>query len=161
MSYQRLRQTAACHCGTSYFKVDGVPIGRFICHCRICQALYKQPYADVVMLWGGAIELPQTRPFTFKKHRLPPALNRSSCNACGAPVVNFMWMAPFVRLAFTNSANFADQSALPPPSFHIFYHRRVKDVHDSLPKVSGYWSSELSVMKLLVGGGARQPAFTL
>ena len=149
MTYKRLTQTASCQCGQSIFKVDGTPIGRFKCHCTICQTLYKKPYADVVMMWGGAITLPDVQPFTFRKYRPPPALRRSTCDMRGAPVVGFLRLAPFVRLAFVQSANFPDQSVLPPTSVHIFYHSRVKDFEDDLPKVSGYWASELAVTKLL------------
>jgi hypothetical protein len=116
--------------------------------------LYKKPFADVVILWGGAITLPEEQPFTFRKYRPPPALRRSTCNACGAPVVGFLRLAPFVRLAFVPSPNFTDQSVLPPPSVHIFYDSRVNDVEDDLPKISGYWASEMAVSKLLLGGNA-------
>ncbi len=149
MTYQRLTQSASCGCGQSKFEVDGVPIGRFICHCTICQSLYKAPYADVVMLWDGAITLPEDQPFTFRKYRPPPALRRATCDACGAPVIGFLRLAPFVRLAFSVATNFSDQSLLPQSSVHIFYHSRVQDVDDSLPKISGYWPSEIAVTKLL------------
>lgn len=32
---------------------------------------------------------------------------------------------------------------------HIFYHRRVADAADALPKISGYWASELAVTKAI------------
>jgi len=150
MTYQRLTQSASCACGQSTFKVDGVPIGRFKCHCTICQNLYKKPYADVVMFWGGAITLSEDQPITFRKYRPPPAVRRATCNVCGAPVIGFLRLAPFVQLAFSQCANLSDQSLLPPPSVHIFYHSRVQDVDDNLPKVSGYWSSEMAVTKLLL-----------
>ena len=149
MTYQRLTQSASCGCGQSKFEVNGAPIGRFICHCTICQNLYKKPYADVVMFWGGAITLPEYQPFTFQKYRPPPVLRRSTCNACGAPVIGFLRLAPLVRLAFSQVANFADPGVLPRPSVHIFYHSRIQDVDDELPKVSGYWPSEIAVTKLL------------
>lgn len=155
MTYQRLTQAATCGCGVSKFNVDGVPIARFKCHCTICQSLYKKPFADVVMLWGGAIALPDEQPFTFRKYRPPPALQRATCNACGAPVVGFLRLAPFVRLAFVQCANFSNQDALPPPSVHIFYNSRVQDVADDLPKISGYWASEIAVTKLLMSSPAK------
>lgn len=151
MGNQKLMQNAACECGTSSFKVEGVSIGRFKCHCTICQSLYKKPFADVVMLWSSSIELPVEQPFTFRKYRLPPALKRATCNVCGLPVVGFLRLAPFARLAFVQADNFADQNVLPPPSFHIFYHSRLKDVEDNLPKISNYWASEIAVTKMVLG----------
>ncbi len=109
----------------------------------------KKPYVDVVMLWDNTITLPAEQPFTFRKYRAPPALQRSTCDACGAPVIGFLRLAPFVRLAFSQAANFSEQSVLPLPSVHIFYHSRGLDVDDDLPKISGYWSSELAVTRLL------------
>jgi hypothetical protein len=40
-------------------------------------------------------------------------------------------------------------------SAHIFYHRRIADEHDSLPKISGYWRSELAVTKLILASSFR------
>jgi hypothetical protein len=55
-----------------------------------------------------------------------------------------------VQLAFVPSRNFSKPSALPTPSAHIFYHRRVADAVDDLPKISGYWRSEMAVTKLVM-----------
>jgi len=66
-------------------------------------------------------------------------------------VIGFLRLAPFLQLAFVPSRNFADPSALPPAGAHIFYHRRVDDVNDSLPKISGYWPSELAVTRAVMG----------
>ena len=66
-------------------------------------------------------------------------------------MVGFLRLAPFLQLAFVPSKNFSGLAALPLPSAHIFYHRRVNDVHDSLLKISGYWPSEFAVSKLVVG----------
>jgi hypothetical protein len=155
MTYHRLTQVASCGCGASKFAIDGVPIARFKCHCTICQSLSKQPFADVVMLWAGAITLPHEQPFTFRKYRPPPALRRATCNTCGAPVVGFLRLAPFVQLAFVQCANFPNQHALPSPSAHIFYQSRVQDVADELPKISGYWASEIAVTKLVLSSTLR------
>ena len=103
------------------------------------------------------MELPEKQHIQFKHYRLPPAINRGTCPSCGLPVVGFLRLAPFVRLAFIPATNFPPRADLPRPSAHIFYHRRVKDVRDRLPKISGYWPSELYATKLVVAGmlGAR------
>ncbi|WP_139351314.1 GFA family protein [Rhodanobacter sp. B05] len=152
MSRQLLSQSCACSCGESRFAVSGMPITRLLCHCTICQSVCKQPFADVTAWWGGAITLPERHNVQFKKYRAPPALRRGTCGSCGMPVVGFLRLAPFLRLAFVPSANFPDQAALPKPKAHIFYHRRLTDASDNLPKVSGYWPSELTVTKLVMGG---------
>jgi hypothetical protein len=117
----------------------------------ICQALYRQPFADVTVWWGGAVALPEDNPVQFKQYRAPPALQRGTCASCGAPVAGFLSLAPFLKLAFVPSANLPDPAALPKPQAHIFYHRRLADAADGLPKISGYWPSQLAVTRLVVG----------
>jgi hypothetical protein len=135
--------------------VNGTPVLRLLCHCQICQAIYKQPYADVTAFWGGAVSLSEDHSIQFRRYRVPPALRRGTCQSCGAPVVGFLRLAPFVQLAFVPSRNVPVSAALPMPSAHIFYHRRIADEHDSLPKISGYWRSELAVTKLILASSFR------
>ena len=52
---------------------------------------------------------------------------------------------PAWRLRFVPSQNFPRPAELPAPDRHIFYDRRVADIADSIPKVSGYWASEAYV----------------
>lgn len=148
-------QSCACRCGQSTLRAHGAPALRFFCHCQICQSVYKQPYADVTALWAGAISLPDDHSIQFKRYRRPPALRRGTCPSCSAPVVGFLRLAPFVQLAFVPSGNFSVPAALPLPSVHVFYHRRVADVHDSLPKVSGYWPSEFAVTRMVIVSALR------
>ena len=136
-------------------QVNGTPALRLFCHCQICQAIYKQPYADVTAFWAGAISLPEDHSIQFRRYRPPPALRRGTCPSCGAPVVGFLRLAPFLQLAFVPSRNFSTPAALPTPGAHIFYHRRIADVHDPLPKVSGYWRSELAVTKMVLANAFR------
>jgi hypothetical protein len=49
------------------------------------------------------------------------------------------------------SQNFGNSAGLPEPACHIFYERRVADVDDSIPKISGYWSSEAYVTRKILG----------
>ena len=71
-----------------------------------------------------------------------------------------MAFGPLKMVAFVPSRNFERPSELPEPSLHIFYHRRVADATDPLPKVSGYWASEIAVSRLMIGGmfGAKRAA---
>ena len=151
MAHATVNQSCACPCGQSTLKVYGRPALRFLCHCLICQSIYKQPYADVTAFWAGAISLPDDHSIQFKRYRPPPALRRGTCASCSAPVVGFLRLAPFVQLAFVPSRNFSVPAELPLPSAHIFYHRRVADSHDTLPTISGYWPSEFAVTKMVLG----------
>lgn len=152
MTTRPIARPGACPCGTSRFTITGKPLARFHCHCTLCQAIYQQPFADVTAFWAGAIEFTNKANILFKRFRLPPALRRGLCESCKSPVAGFLTLMPLVQLAFVPSRNVADQTALPPPAVHIFYHRRVQDSPDALPKVSGYWASELAVTRLILRG---------
>jgi len=147
MTRQKIQQACACPCGASRLEVSGPPLVRLLCHCTICQAFNRQPYADVTAFWAGSVAVQGGHPIEFRRYRLPPAARRGRCRSCGAPVVEFLRLAPFVQLALVPSKVFADPASLPPPALHIFYHRRVSDIGDDLPKKSGYWPSQLAVMK--------------
>jgi hypothetical protein len=153
MKRERLQQTCACPCGASRLDVSGRPLVRLLCHCTICQAFNGRPYADVMAFWAGSVALQSGHKVEFKRYRPPPAARRGHCRSCSAPVVEFFRLAPFVHLAFVPSRLFPDQAALPPPALHIFYHRRLSDIADDLPKVSGYWPSELAVARRVFGIG--------
>jgi len=157
MPVKPLSQACACSCGASRFTVNGRPITRLLCHCLICQSIYRQPFADVTEFWAGAVHISDENKIQFKKHRPPPAVSRGTCPSCGAPVVGFMRLAPFARLAFVPSRNFSSPAELPAPSAHIFYHRRLKDVADELPKVNGYWPSKLAAGSLVIRSMFRGP----
>ena len=154
-SPSQFSSAAACPCGATLFHVEGKVLARFVCHCAICQRLYKAPYADVSAFWSGAVNIGTPASVEYKKYRPPPALRRGTCTTCGAPVAGFMWFAPSLRVAFVPSRNLSAAAALPPPDAHIFYHRRAADALDDLPKHSGYWRSEFAVTSLVVKGIAR------
>ncbi len=146
-------QSCSCSCGKSTVAITRRPFARFLCHCTICQSIYRAPFADVTVLWSTNVSVPDTHAVQFKKYRTPPALSRGTCASCGLPAVGFLAVAPLVRLAFIPSRNYPESYALPPAALHSFYHSRVADAGDDLPKYSGYWRSQLAVAKLILGTG--------
>jgi hypothetical protein len=142
-----MNQDCACLCGASRFTVAGAPIGRFLCHCTICQKVYRTPFADVAYFWAESVTLPADQPIEFRRYRPPPALRRGICAKCGNPVVGLLRLAPGLTLAFVPSQNLPRPAELPPPGRHIFYDRRVDDIADSIPKLEGYWASEAYITR--------------
>lgn len=136
-------QQGHCECGQSAFSVQGRPLLRFICHCLICQKIYQKPYADVIVFSDSSVQLLDRETVHFQKHRLPPAVNRGLCKSCSKPVLGFMSVAPFYSLAFVPAMNLTDQTQLPPCDGHVFYHRHVQEIKDDLPKINGYWASQI------------------
>jgi hypothetical protein len=145
-----MNQDCACLCGASRFTVAGNPIGRFFCHCTICQKVYGKPFADVTYFWADAVALPPNQPVEFRRYRAPPALRRGICVKCANPVVGFLTMVPGLTVAFVPSQNFPRPAELPPPDRHTFYHRRVADIPDQVPKLSGYWPSQADITRRVV-----------
>jgi len=145
-----VKQDCACLCGASRFTVAGNPIGRFFCHCTICQKVYGKPFADVAYFRADAVAPPVGQPVEFRRYRPPPAIRRGICERCRNPVVGFLTMAPGLTVAFVPSQNFPRPAELPEPDRHIFYHRRVANIADSVPKLSGYWPSLTHVTRTIL-----------
>lgn len=143
---------SSCPCGRSHVAVSGSPALRFICHCTICQSVYRKPFADIVAIRAGQVETPIDRCVEFKRYKNPPALRRGVCSSCDNPVVAFLPLTPFFGLAFVPSANLPPGTWLPEPSLHVFYERRVSDVDDAVRKVSGFWPSQWEVTSRFVSG---------
>jgi hypothetical protein len=144
------QETLTCSCGKAKVAVKKRPFARFTCHCTICQSLYKKPYADVTALWSGDVEVLTEDQIEYKKYRLPPAVNRGTCKSCGTPVVGFLALAPFVKFALISGDKYQSADVLPETAHHIFYHSRVCDANDQLPKIEGYFASEWAVSKLFM-----------
>ena len=102
--------------------------------------------------WGSSVQLPEPCDIEFRRYRLPPALRRGTCPECQAPVLGFLRLAPLMQLAFVPTRNLLEQESLPEPAMHVFYHRHVAEVLDALPKIEGYWPSELAVTRLVMSG---------
>ena len=145
-----MKQDCSCPCGASRFAVDGNPIGRFFCHCTICQKIYGKPFADVTYFRADAVALSANQPVEFRRYRSPPALRRGRYAKCGNPVVGFLTIVPGLTVAFAPSQNFQRPAELPAPDRHIFYHRRVADIPDEVPKLSGYWPSQAHVTRTIL-----------
>lgn len=141
----------ACRCGACSYEVHTPPKARFRCHCLICQAFNGKPYADVVAVRAKDVVLENADNISFKKYRPLPNFNRGLCRTCGGPVVEIAGFWPF-KVMFIPAENFAPEAGLPPAQMDIFYHRRVLEMSDSLPKYSGYLQSELAVGKMIISG---------
>lgn len=142
---------SSCECGACSLEVKTSPKARFRCHCLICQAFNGKPYADVVAVRAKDVTLKNVGNISFKKYRSPPNFDRGLCRTCGKPVVEVAGVGPF-KVMFIPASNFAPEARLPPVQMDIFYHRHVLETHDSVPKYSGYFRSELAVGKLIMSG---------
>jgi hypothetical protein len=134
-----------CECGRVRIEASRVPPARFYCHCTTCQRMYRAPYGDITGSWSPAIRVVQgADALRWERHRwLPVSVRRGVCGTCGAPVLGRLQVPP-AMLTFVPARVWDDPGALPPSSGHIFWQSRVADVDDDLPKVEGFWTSELT-----------------
>ena len=134
---------AACFCGNVRYEVSADPMDAKLCHCRACQVLHGAP-----MQWAAIFHkhhvrvtagLDSLRFFNSElggnDRNLPCKV---SCNVCGTLIADEgrrMW------LAFPTLFDFGPETGTPEtfkPTCHIFYHQRVIDICDNLPKWSGH-----------------------
>ena len=149
---ESMRTVCSCPCGETKISFSGDPLLRVHCHCRICQAVYDAPFADFVIMRSQQITKPLDPAIQFRKHRSPPAVNRGVCRSCNRPVVAFLPLAPFFGMSFVPTANLPAGARSLEPCMRTFYDRRIEDVHDSLPKVRGYWASQWAVSRRFLPG---------
>jgi hypothetical protein len=141
----------SCECGACSFEVHTSPKARFRCHCLICQAFNDKPFADMVAVRAKDVVLRNADNISFRKYRLPPNFDRGVCKTCGKPALEVAGFGPF-KVIFIPVSSFEPAAPLPPVRMDIFYHRRVLDMPDALPKYSGYFPSEFAVGKMITNG---------
>ena len=61
-------------------------------------------------------------------------------------------MAVGGNLILVPTTNYPDIAALPEPTMHLFYNRRVEDIDDNLPKYNGFVQSQAMMVKALAQG---------
>jgi len=140
----------SCECGESRFSIRTMPLLRVICHCQICQEFNNAPYADVTIFRFNDVEAKENNNVIYKRYRSPPAIPRGKCAVCNQPVIELLDLPLFPALTIIPSANIPNSEFFIEPSLHVFYHRRVADAGDNLPKYSGYWKSQLGLSKSLI-----------
>lgn len=138
-----------CACGANRFTLSGQPLGRFICHCTVCQAYTGRAFSDVTVWLARDVTEKQTASTAFKSWKRPPNIQRGSCTQCGKPVIEF---GIANQLAFVPTPNLDRTDDLPPAAMHLFHRSRVTDLPDALPRHEGFLASQMAVSGLLFKG---------
>ncbi len=147
MENNTVEQNGQCQCGDTTFTIKNKPIIRLLCHCNICQEFNHAPYGDVAIFLSKDVEMKKHNKVHYKKYKMPPAIQRGKCTTCDKPAVEMIKLPMLPGFTIIPSANIPTGDFLPDPSMHIFYHRRVNDINDNLPKISGFLKSQV-----LLGG---------
>lgn len=102
------------------------------------------------------VTLPEEASVDYQKYRPPPAVQRGKCSVCCGPAFELLQLPLMPALTIVPSVNVGDQTILPEPSLHIFYHRRVADIDDDIAKYSGYWKSQMAFGKHFIASLVKQ-----
>ena len=149
MTTKFVPQQGSCECHANTFNINAKPIGRFICHCTICQAFTGKSNNDVTILLSKDVNALNLEKTQFKRWKLPPNIRRGTCTQCNKPSIE-LGMAG--SLVFIPTANYPHPEALPAPTVHLFYNRRVHDIKDGLPKYSGFVKSQAIIFWVILRG---------
>ena len=141
-----------CQCGNTNFTIQGAPLFRQFCHCTICQEFNNAAYADITVFLSKDVHLHDKKKVNFKKYKSPPAVQRGKCAACNKPAIEFLDVPLFPSLTIIPSANIPSGQFLLEQSNHVFYHRRIADINDTLPKHSGFIKSQAVFSAKLFSG---------
>jgi len=136
-----------CGCARTQFAIHTQTFVRFRCHCDICKRVYQANYSDFLVVNAASVSMPNGAPVNYKKYRMPPALDRGTCQHCHQAAIGFLTLLPGVKLAFVPTKNVRDAQYLPELRGHLFYNQRHEDANDSVKKHSGYVKSEWAVVQ--------------
>lgn len=149
MSSKFTPQEGSCSCCSNTYIINHTPVGRFICHCTICQEYTGQAYNDVTVLLKPDVSELNLISTKFRRWKLPPNISRGLCKRCHKPSIE---MAMGGNLILVPTNNYPDIAALPEPTMHLFYNKRVEDINDDLPKYKGFVQSQTMMVKALAQG---------
>ncbi|WP_435949294.1 GFA family protein [Psychrobacter sp. DM8] len=149
MSQAFTPQQGSCSCYSNTYTINYAPIGRFICHCTICQEYTGKAYNDVTVLFKSDLSELDINKTRFRRWKLPPNINRGLCKRCHKPSVE---KAMGGALMLVPTDNYPNVDALPDPTMHLFYDSRVEDIEDDLPKYKGFAQSQTMIVKALAQG---------
>lgn len=149
MSHEFTPQEGSCACQSNTYTINNQPVGRFICHCTICQEFTGQAYNDVTVLLKSDVSNLNLIRTKFRRWKLPPNISRGLCTRCDKPSIE---MGLAGNLILVPTTNYPDVAALPAPTMHLFYNRRVEDMDDDLPKYNGFVQSQAMLIKALAKG---------
>lgn len=139
-----------CQCGSTKFTLKAQPLTRVFCHCTICQEFNDAAFGDVTIFLSKDVEIADVDSIDFRTYKAPPAVQRGKCKTCHKPTIELFNMPLMPALTLIPSQQITDSEFLPEPVNHIFYHSRVADITDALPKYSGYMPSQLALSKVLL-----------
>ena len=144
----QIQQTAHCSCGTVELKLSGKPLIRGYCHCTTCQAYTGSDYSDVTVFRATDVQITDESSVEFQGYQTPSLAQRGKCVNCHNPTHEKIVMPVLPNLIIVSTEILPESMKLE-PSMHIFYHRRVQDISDQVPRHHGFIKSQAVFMGAL------------
>lgn len=144
-----LGQHAQCQCSTVSVRVTGRPLLRGYCHCTTCQKYTGQDYSDVSVFRASDVTLNDESSIDFKVYQKPKLVQRGRCNSCQRATVEKI-SVPLLPDLIILATDMLPAELTLEPSMHIFYHRRVREVTDNVPRYEGFAKSQWVFMSALI-----------
>ena len=141
-----------CECGHFRLRKDAKVVKRFICHCEFCKNHVDGDFNDECFLRVSDLEFIDEKEISFNRSpSLRKPLGRGKCINCNNPVVSFAKL-PIGGFILVPTELLPKNLELPDVCSHVFYHRRITEFRDSVPKYSNYWSSQIITLWNLFRG---------
>jgi hypothetical protein len=133
-----------CTCYPDEFSQLTRPLFRLICHCKTCQLYTGQAYNDEYTFLMRDCPGLDLKRVTFKSYQSPLSpIKRGTCKACGKLAYCIGQIGPAVLFVMVPSSRLNLEQR--EPVAHVYYDRRVADIDDTRPKVSGHVRSQATI----------------
>lgn len=142
--YNTMQYCAACVCGKCEFIISAQAKIRTVCHCLACQKFTGLSFSDDCTFEYRSVDIVSLEHIEFAQPLGRFGFNRGRCSSCKMPVLSISNYGGIKYYFIPVSVLKLDK--IPPVDFHVFYHRRVKDVDDGAEKISGYWRSQIKTI---------------
>ena len=146
----------SCSCNQVKYDVSGTPMFRAYCHCKICQAFNQSDFADIIVMRSKDVAVTGTNKIAFRYHQQPPLIRRGNCAECGGVAIETIHIPVLPKMTIIPAQTLHNSELAPAPSFHMFYHRRVSEASDELPKHEGYLRSQWAFSTAVLGAFLRK-----
>ncbi len=148
-----VKHDGQCECGAVTLTITGPALLRAYCHCATCRDYNgSDEPADITVFRASDVTVGNEAGVEYRGYQKPALAQRGRCTSCDRPALERAKVPLMPPIVLVPSENVRSVDLLPPPSMHIFYDRRTRDVHDDLPKRGGFLTSQPAFMMALLRG---------
>jgi len=137
MAADDVKYRGNCLCGQIALEVEGAPLRACYCHCNNCRTWHAAPVNAVAVWPSAAVRI--ARGEEMLAHFAHAASDRHWCTNCGSGLFNRLRD----DLIAVYAAVVVDSGFVHEAACHIHCDEAVMDLHDDVPKYTGWRDSAL------------------